>query len=303
MASLDLVCIGEFYSDFIFYGLERVPELGEEVKTENFLRSPGGGAPITALTARRLGLRVGLVTVVGSETARADLAPFRDAGVETAYSFIHPSRPTGMTVAVSTITDRFFLTYTGANRDLEKLLPADLFSYCARARHVHLALLPRNFARWTALCRRLASRQITTSWDHGWNPDIAAQRGARALLRAVTIFLANRTEGQHWTGQQRPEDALEALACYSALPVLKLGACGAAAWERNPSENGPPGGRMILAPAERIRGAANGIETTGAGDAFDAGFLAAFIGGARLKECLRRGNQAAALRVAAQKRK
>ncbi|HZS49644.1 MAG TPA: PfkB family carbohydrate kinase [Bryobacterales bacterium] len=303
MALLDLICIGEFYSDFIFYGLDRVPELGEEVKTEHFLRSPGGGAPITALTARRLGLRVGLVTVVGSQTARADLAPLKEAGVETAYSLIHPSRPTGITVSVSTITDRFFLTCTGANRDLERLLPADLFSYCARARHVHLALLPRNFARWTALCRRLAACKITTSWDHGWNPDIAAKRGARALLRAVTIFLANRTEGEHWTGQRRPEAALEALARYAALPVLKLGACGAAAWERNPSDKGHPGGRMILAPAERIRGAANGVETTGAGDAFNAGFLAAFIGGARLKECLLRGNQAAAQRVAAQKRK
>lgn len=303
MASLDLVCVGEFYSDFIFYGLQRVPKLGEEVKTEHFLRSPGGGAAITALVARQLGLRVGLVTIVGRETARTDLAPLDATGVDTSCSFTHPSRPTGITVAISTARDRLFLTHPGANRDLEELLPARLFSYCARARHVHLALLPTDFVRWRALCERLAARAVTTSWDHGWNPEIAAKRGARGLLRAVTFFFANRAEGEHWTGARQPEEVLEALARYGPVPVLKLGEDGAAAWQRKPGLHHAMSGRMVLAPANRIGGGDTGLETTGAGDAFNAGFLAGFIAGRQLKECLRRGNRAAALRVAARKRK
>src|SRR5690242_16270404 len=123
MALFDLVCVGEFYSDFIFYGLKRVPNLGEEMRTEHFMRSPGGGAAITALAARGLGLSVGVLTIVGSQTARADLTPLETAGVETFHSCSHPRLPTGLTVAVSTARDRFFLTHPGANRDFEELVP------------------------------------------------------------------------------------------------------------------------------------------------------------------------------------
>ncbi len=192
MLRLDLVCVGEFYSDFIFHGLKRVPKLGEEVKTDCFLRSPGGGAAITALTARRLGLNVGLVTVVGKETGASDLAPLAAAQVDTARSFTHPTRPTGVTVAVSTAKDRFLLTYPGANCDLEDVLPAGIFSYCAQARHMHLALLPRDFSRWISLARRLGACGVTTSWDHGWNPGLPRRRGALALLKALAIFLRTR---------------------------------------------------------------------------------------------------------------
>lgn len=82
------------------------------------------------------------------------------------------------------------------------------------------------------------------------------------------------------------------------LPVLKLGSGGAAAWQR-PEDSGPPGGRMVMVPVRPV----NSAETTGAGDAFNAGFLAGFLDGASLEECLRRGNEAGALRVSAERRR
>ena len=61
-----LVCAGEFFTDLIFSELDRLPSLGQEVKTENFAVSVGGGAAITATAAALLGRPTELVTVWGS---------------------------------------------------------------------------------------------------------------------------------------------------------------------------------------------------------------------------------------------
>src|SRR5262245_57233984 len=65
----DLVTAGEAFDDFIFYGLDRLPANGEELKTQAFSRSPGGGAIITAIAAARLGLRAAVVSAVSNDGA------------------------------------------------------------------------------------------------------------------------------------------------------------------------------------------------------------------------------------------
>jgi len=197
-------------------------------------------------------------------------------------------------VAVSTADDRYFLTHVGANADLDRLLPRGIFSYLARARHVHFALQPRDFSMWTSLARRLETRGVNTSWDPGWNPGLAKAPGVEALLGAITVLFANEAEGRHWTRRRKPEAVLRALALRVRLPVLKLGRRGAAAWQR--SEDGT--GRAITTPAVAVKSA----ETTGAGDAFNAGFLAAYLRGASLPECLRRGVKAGSARAAGGRR-
>jgi len=276
---LDLINVGEFYNDLIFHGLERVPRLGEEMRAPYFARSVGGGAAITAVAARREGLRVGMVTVVGD---RAELTPLGAEKIDLRHAQVDPRGQSAVTVAVSTRHDRYFLTSEGANVRFESFFHWDqLFSYLAAARHVHVCFQPRRFGAITRLMTRLRAAGVTTSIDFGWHPEISARPGFWKWLGTATLFFPNLMEAQHLTGQQRPEKALARLAEVTALPIIKLGAQGSIAWDR---------GRIVRAAAHRVRV----VDSTGAGDAFNGGFLAAFLRGRPLRQCLQGGNRIAA---------
>ena len=66
---IDLLTVGEAFEDLIFLGLERLPRVGEEVKTSAFVQTVGGGAVITGIAAARLGLPTGLVSALGEAGA------------------------------------------------------------------------------------------------------------------------------------------------------------------------------------------------------------------------------------------
>src|SRR6185312_15307904 len=66
-AVFDLITAGEAFDDYVFHGLAELPRLGEEIRTDRLLRSPGGGAVITAIAASRLGLRCGMFGGVSRE--------------------------------------------------------------------------------------------------------------------------------------------------------------------------------------------------------------------------------------------
>lgn len=281
---LDLITVGEFYNDFIFHGLKRLPRLGEELKTAHFARSPGGGAAITAVTARRLGLRVGVVTVVGDAS---ELRPLDEEQIDTRHSIVDAKKRTAITVSASTPRDRYFLTYEGANSEFQRLLPWQrLYAYLASAHHVHFAFAPQDLAAATRVLRRLHADEVTTSIDFGWNPALAARRGFQQWLASATIFFPNRMEALALTRKKRVADALKLLSQRVQMPVIKMGARGAAAWEQ---------GKLVREPAPKPRV----VDSTGAGDAFDGGFLFGFLRGRPLAECLYCGNLCGALAVTA----
>jgi sugar/nucleoside kinase (ribokinase family) len=281
---LDLIDFGEFYNDFIFHGLPRVPRLGEEMRAPHFARSVGGGAAITAVAARRQGLRVGLVTVVGDG---AELDPLRAEKIDLRHAVVDPRGRTAITVAVSTRRDRYFLTCEGANRQFESFFPGErLYPYLKSARHVHVCYQPRGFRTITELMGRLRAAGVSTSIDFGWHPKITSRPGFWKWLAAATIFFPNLMEARALTGRRRPEEALARLAGMVTLPVIKLGSEGAIAWQH---------GRVLHAPSPRVKV----VDSTGAGDAFNGGFLAAFLQGRPVQECLERGNACAARSVAA----
>src|SRR3954463_6895673 len=103
-AVFDLVTAGESFDDFIFYGLDRLPGAGQELKTDAFRRSPGGGAVITAVAAARLGLRCAVISALSRDSERllraerVSIRNLRGSG-----------EPSALTVALSTRRDRRFV--------------------------------------------------------------------------------------------------------------------------------------------------------------------------------------------------
>jgi len=272
---LDLVTAGEAFDDFVFYALSRLPRAGEELKTDAFLRSPGGGAVITAIAAARLGLRCAIVSGVGRESART----LRGEGVRV-YNLRRAGEPLAISIALSTSHDRSFVTFNGMNGRLPRRIRAALPG--VRARHVHLAFDPRPCRPWIEIVHALRRGGITCSWDFGWNPELPRDRDFAALAAAVDYLFVNRDEARLYGRRRATAGAIARWRRAPNLVVVKLGADG--------SRIVGAGVDIRAAPASvRV------VDTTGAGEAFNAGFLTARLGGAGLEGALRLANRVGAL--------
>jgi sugar/nucleoside kinase (ribokinase family) len=267
-----LLSAGEAFEDLVFVGLDRLPGAGEEVRTNTFTRTIGGGAPITAVAAARLGLGVTLASGLSDAAARQ----LRAEGLRV-INLRRPGEPHAVSAALSTVSERAFVTFDGVNTKLEPRLARVVGEAAtSRATHVHLAFYPRRCAAWATRLRRLRRRGVTFSWDFGWNDVLAKDPELPALMDALDIVFLNDCEAALYSGGD---------------PRF---------WQRRRSlvviKQGPEGSRAIGLHGEHAERAprVTPVDTTGAGDAFNAGFLVRHLGGGTLAESLRAGNRVGA---------
>ncbi len=269
-----LLTAGEAFEDLVFLGLERLPGPGEEVKTDAFHATVGGGAVITAVGAARLDVATSILSALSVAAVdrlkreRVRITNLRRAREAHAVS-----------AALSTATDRSFVTFNGVNALLEPRLLRALAT--TTATHVHLALCPKHLAAWTKLVARLRRRGTTVSWDFGWDGALAAADGLPALFDALDLVFLNELEAPLYAGATTVDDAYPRLRTPRSNVVVKLGDQGSR-WLRAQGD--------VVMPAPVVAA----LDTTGAGDAFNAGFLAAWLRGGTPAACLATGNSVGA---------
>ncbi len=284
LRSVDFLVAGDLFVDLVMSGfLSWPPGAGEEIFAERFCREIGGGAAITACGLARLGAKVGVVGVVGKTDGQWLVEKLQAAGVDISAIRQTSGEPTAITVSVSSAMDRTFLTYMGANREL----PARLRQWSSgnefvKGRHVHLACAP-DPAEAAKLFQELKAPGGTLSVDAGWHPQWLADARCKVALRDADVFLPNEREAALMTGESEPRQMLEAFQKMGVPTVaLKLGTRGAA-----------------LLSDEKITFCAplkvESVDSTGAGDCFDAGFLFAWLRGGDPHKCLKAGTICGAL--------
>lgn len=270
MPGTELLTVGDAFEDLIFVGLPHLPRPGQELKTSRFVATIGGGAVITAIAAARLGVRTAIVSALSAGAAQT----LRGEGVRVANLRRRTEQP-AITVALSTAGDRSFVTFSGVNERLQRRLPAALRR--RRSRHVHFAFSPDDCRRWAAAADAYRRRGITTSWDFGWDHSLPMRAGFARLLASVDVVFVNELESRAYA-RARSAGAAERFWRQAARStVMKLGAAGSR-WLAPDRE--------VTARAARVRV----VDTTGAGDAFNAGFLFALLRGLAPRQCLRLGN-------------
>ncbi len=270
---LDVLVAGEIYTDLVLSGFPSWPRPGEESFASVYHREAGGGAAITACALARLGASAGVLAVAGHDgNWIADR--LHAMGVDTTHLTFDPDEPTGVTVAVSDAHDRAFFSYLGANRRFPEMLATADWS---QARHVHLAFPPD-----LDTAEELLAKGDSVSLDLGWHEDWLRDPRALALVAHLAIFFPNEREAAAMTGEQEPRRMLEAFREAGAKTVaLKLGPAGAGLLYE---------GEILFDPAV----IAKVVDTTGAGDCFDAGFLHAWLQRESPHACLHAGNVAGA---------
>ncbi len=268
---------GDLFMDLIMSGFAYWPEPGEEAVASEICREVGGGAAITACGLAKLGCKVGVLGVVGSDLGAWVIDRLRRCGIETSGIHYELNEATAFTVAVSTPHDRSFFTYPGANTVFPRILmEAATERMLSHARHVHLACAPE-LDSILELLQALRENGCGISLDVGWHEIWLRDTRAMAAVRNVDIFFPNEKEAAAMTGETDPEQILERFRDEGVKAVvLKLGSRGAGMlWKDRISFTG--------------RHAVEPVDTTGAGDCFDAGFLHAWLASEDAETCLRAG--------------
>jgi ribokinase len=258
--------------------------MGEEVKTRSFAEFPGGGIATTALVAYGLGTPTSIITRIGRD---ATLSPawqsLIHSGVSVDACEVHPQLPTARTVCAAYNGDRMMITYDAINHNLETLLARRAVQReLHHAKHVHFACALSPPQAWIAGLRKLRARGLTLSADIGWNLDTFRSPHLPSLLREFDFVFPNEMEARAMTGEKTIEKAAKKLAKSVGVPVIKLGRQGSIAVQH---------GRTLRVKSIPVRS----LDATGAGDAFNGGFLHASLAGWSLEDCMRAGNVCGAL--------
>lgn len=280
----NLLVFGEFFLDLVFYDLPEIPRLGEEVKTASFAPFPGGGLSTTALVAANLGTPTEVITRIGQEARKSpQWQKLEKAGITTECCEFDRRLPTAITVCAAYGGDRMMVTHDAINVHLEKLLvSARVRKRIRRAAHLHLACALDPPRVWHAIIRKLRKHGLTISADIGWNPGVLESPQLIPLLKELVFTFPNESEAKKMTGARTVEQAAMKLARWVRVPVIKLGRDGSLAVRD---------GKLLRMKSIRARS----VDATGAGDAFNGGFLHGYLAGWPLENCMRAGNVCGAL--------
>ena len=284
----DVVAIGELNVDLILTGISSMPVPGREILAKTCILTMGSSTAICAAGLASLGLSVAFAGKVGDDgygrLASDTLAGY---GVDMSGLIIDSSLQTGITVAMTAEgeRDRAMVTYMGA---IDKLTAGDVDERLIQnARHMHVgSFFLQNSLRpgLAELFRTAKEAGATTSLDAGWDDSENWDCGLSDVLRHTDIFFPNDSEAHAITGQRDAKKAAAELAKLCSVCAVKCGADGAVISD---------GGEIVESPAYD----AKVVDTTGAGDSFNAGFLYGFLKGYGIKKAAEYGNACGSVSV------
>lgn len=275
---IDLLIPGEINPDLILSDSDLEPRFGQqEVLVNSFEMTIGSSSAIFACGAARLGLKTTLIGVVGEDPlGKFMLEALQQRAVDISPVLIDQKRKTGVSLILSRGSDRAILTYLGCIDALEANQVPD--SLLAQTRHLHVCsifLQSQLRSGLTSLFDRARRLGVSISLDTNWDPS-GKWEGILQLIAQVDVFLPNEQEALAITASSDLKRALDVLAQQCPLVVVKRGERGAIARQ---------GEETIAAEALTV----SVVDTVGAGDSFDAGFIYGYLAGFPLKKALQLG--------------
>jgi len=276
----DIAVIGDVNPDLILTGKDIIPEFGQVEKwIDDAELTIGGSAGIFAVGAAKLGLKVTFIGKVGDDHFGHFMKDRMTAqGIDVSGLVIDPSVKTGLSISLSDGNDRAILTFGGSNL-LLNFQDID-FEIVAQSRHLHSGsfYLLNNIRQDLAIVYKKAKEMgLSTSIDTNYDPKEKWEGDIFNVLDYTDVFLPNMTELMAISGEKDPDSAIRHLTKNRNLLVaVKNGEDGAFA-EKD----------KVRYSAETIQ--VKPVDTTGAGDSFDAGFLFGFLNGLGIEKSLRIG--------------
>src|SRR5258707_7232409 len=280
----DVSVVGELNLDLVLYGLPPELKLDREHIASDMRLTLGSSSAIFAHNLALLGNRVAFHSAIGADAlGELCLTRLAESGTDVSAVRKFPDKQTGLTVILPRPVKRYILTIPRVMADMRfEDLDLDLVF---NAQHLHISslFLQRALRPRVAELFRLAKQAgLTTSFDTNDDPENRWDGDVLEALKWVDVLLPNESEICRLARREDPLTALAVLGESVPIVVMKRGEKGAVASR---------GGQVFTDVPKKTEP----VDTIGAGDSFDAGFLHQFIRGAALEDCLRFGNLTGAL--------
>jgi len=271
----DILVAGEINPDLILSG-NVAPEFGQVEKlVDSAALTIGSSSAIFACGAARLGLKVAFIGVCGDDVFGGFmLDEMSKRGVDVSNVIVRADGQTGLSVILNNQADRAILTHPGLIPALRASDISDELLH--QARHLHVAsyfLQTKLQPNLPNLFHRARSLGLTTSLDTNYDPS-KKWIGFDKLLSVTNAFLPNEKEAVSLAGEANVDLAADRLGSRVEALAIKLGAEGA----------------LGVHDGARVRVASipvTVVDTVGAGDSFDAGFLFGYLNSWSLEKSLR----------------
>jgi sugar/nucleoside kinase (ribokinase family) len=280
----DVTIAGEINLDLILYGLPQPMPVERELLANNFQATLGSSSAILAHNLAVLGANVGFITRVGADDlGKIALDRLAASGVDISRTVYDPKHATGVTVLLHHGKERHILTYPGT---MSEMTVRDLdMAYLKSSRHFHLSSLYLQTGLAPGLpqlFRELKRAGLTISLDTNDDPEDKWGGVLDELLGLIDVLLPNEAEACRIAKRDTLEESLSVLSKRVPCIVVKRGPQGALV---------QAGATRVAAPPVNV----TPVDTIGAGDSFNAGFLFAWLRGLSLETCALAGNITGAL--------
>jgi sugar/nucleoside kinase (ribokinase family) len=284
----DAFIYGDVNVDIVIPGVEHFPKPGQEDVVDIMNTYVGGGAALFTLGLGKLGLYPVFQGTIGDDCyGKFILDELKEKHVDNSLLKISDINKTGISISFTNEKDRSFLTYRGTNDEIN--LDSIQIEQVKEAKHIHVTSYAgsKNHQQYLNLLKKVKEDNDTTvSLDVGWDDTGEWYQGIYELFPYIDVLFMNETEAIHYGRKQSAMEAITDFSKHCNLVVAKLGKEGSIAISD---------GKVYEAKPYQV----TAVDTTGAGDSFNAGFIFGFIKGKTIMECLKYGNGCGALSVTA----
>jgi len=284
-AKFDVIVIGELNIDLILNQIEGFPEVGKEILADKMTLTLGSSSAICASNLSSLGFKVAFIGKLGNDVfGRFIIDQLKDKGVDTSLVIIDDNLKTGATIALSYGEDRAMVTYQGA---MSHLSIDDIDSKkLKQAKHLHFSsyfFQPGFKNSLNILFKKAKEVGLSTSLDVQWDPFEKWDLDLEKVLPFVDVFIPNEVELLNLTGETNLNSAINKTKNLSKYLIVKRGVKGSILCYNDKE----------IAQEPFLN--KNIVDTIGAGDSFNAGFIFKFIQGYTPEKCQVFGNLAGAV--------
>lgn len=259
--------------DLLYQGMDRIPDVGEELYCKDFSLQLGGGLPATLINLGRLGIETKIATELGNDIfSNFAKEKFTENGVEPTNLYSGNKIPLNITSAIILPEDRTFFTYGKGSIEPDDKALETFYNISTGAKICMMQL-----GGFLPVYKKLKEEGTILVLDTGWDDEMSFEKYDEYLTIA-DYYTPNRKEALKITGTDNEKDAAYALKKYFDKVVVKVDADGCI---------GIDGDDYFFCPSiDEFKN----VDSTGAGDAFLAGFMYGVFYDYPLKDCIEYGN-------------
>ena len=259
--------------DLLYQGMERIPDVGEELYCKDFDLQLGGGLPATLINLGRLGIETKIATELGTDIfSEFAKDKFLQNGVEPTNLYEGDKIPLNITSAIILPKDRTFFTYGKGSIEADDNAKEKFFQIAKDSKITMMQL-----GGFLDVYKKLHKVGTKLVLDTGWDDDMSFEKYAD-YLEIADYYTPNQKEAKKISNTSTPEEAAQALTKYFDNVVVKVDKDGCIGIDEN--------GSFFVPSIDEFKN----VDSTGAGDAFLSGFMYGLFYDKPLKECVLLGN-------------